>query len=161
MIALDQAFWVGVSFVIFVLLALRPVGSFILGGLDKRAVRIKAELEEALLLKEEAQALLVSYQRKQREAEEEAKDILEFAKTESKRITEKAEHDLEESLNKRVNLAMQKISLYEQAVLQQVKQSAVDIAISTVRSLVTEAMDKNLSNTLIEKAMEDVAKKIH
>lgn len=157
----DPAFWVGLSFILFVSLIFKPVGRIILAALDDRAVKIQSELDEAIRLKEEAQALLSSYQRKQKEVTQNAKDIIAHAEAETKRIAKQAEKDLEDSLNKRIEVSMQKIAAYEASILQDVRNNAVDIAISTVRSLVAESISKDVAEDLISKAMADLDKKLH
>lgn len=156
-----QSFWVAVSFFIFVGLIFKPAGNFIVKALDERADKIKDELGEALRLKEEAQALLASYQRKQREVVEEAESILKEAEEEAKRISQESAAELEDALNKRIEIAMQKIANYEAAVIQQVKNNSVDIAISTVRSLITDSMSKDVADDLIGQALNDMGKKLH
>ena len=67
---LEAEFWVAVAFLIFVgVLGYFGVHKLLVKGIDDRRDRIKAELDEALRLKTEAQALLAQYQRKQQEAE--------------------------------------------------------------------------------------------
>lgn len=156
-----QSFWVAVSFFIFVALVYKPVGNLIIKALDERALKIKNELGEALRLKEEAQALLASYQRKQKEMAEEALHIIAEAEAEAKRIAKEAEAELDAALNKRVEMAMQKIALYEAAVIQQVKNDAVDIAISTVRSIIVENMSKDASEELVSRAISGMGKKLN
>ena len=157
----SPTFIVAVSFVIFVALVFKHIKNIILNSLDERSLRIKNELSEALRLKEEAQALLASYQRQQKEAIEESKNIVIEAEAEAERIAKEAEIELESALNKRVALAMQKIAAYEAAVIQQVKNNSVDIAISTVRSLVINKLSKDESEELVGLAISDLSKKIH
>jgi len=154
-------FFVAVSFVIFVALAFKPVGKFLTGALDERARKIKDELGEALRLKEEAQALLASYQRKQREVADQSEQILAEAEKEAERILKDSSRELEEALNKRVDVAMQKIANYEAAVIQQVKNNSIDIAISTVRSVIMENLTKDAADDLIGQAVTDINKKLH
>jgi F-type H+-transporting ATPase subunit b len=156
-----QEFWVAVSFVVFVALVFKPVGKILVNALDERALKIKNELGEALRLKDEAQAMLASYQRKQREVIEEAENIIKEAEAEAKRIAKEAEIELDNALNKRIEVAMQKIATYEAAVIQQVKNSSVDIAISTVRSLIIDNINKDVAEDLIGKALVDMNKKLH
>ena len=86
MIELDAEFWVAVAFVGFVgVLIYVGAHEMLLKLIDQRRDRIKAELDEATRLKEEAQALLARYQRKQREAEREAAEILAGANAEAER----------------------------------------------------------------------------
>ena len=64
----DPTFWVMVAFFVFVGALARPISGAIAAALDKRADKIRADLEEAEKLREEAQNLLASYQRQQRDA---------------------------------------------------------------------------------------------
>jgi F-type H+-transporting ATPase subunit b len=154
-------FWVSVAFVIFVASVFKPVGKILVNALDGRALKIKNELGEALRLKEEAQALLASYQRKQREVVEEAESIIKEAEAEAKRIARDSEIELDNALNKRVEVAMQKIAAYEAAVIQQVKNNSVDIAISTVRAMVIDNINKDVAEGLITHAIVDMGRKLH
>ncbi|CAG0911668.1 unnamed protein product, partial [Cyprideis torosa] len=63
----------------------------LLGGvLDKRAQEIRSELDEARALREEAQALLASYERKAHEVQDQADRIVAHAKQESELAAEQA-----------------------------------------------------------------------
>ncbi len=77
----DEKFWVGVSFLLFIALMWKPVGAFLGKALDSRSQKIKEELDRAVQLREQAQAILASYQRKHAEAVEEAEKIVEHAKS--------------------------------------------------------------------------------
>lgn len=157
----SQLFWIAVSFVLFIGLIFKPVGKALSAIFDARASRIQDELDEALRLKEEAQALLASYQRKQKEVVDEAAHIIAHAEEESKRIMDEAEHQLEENVNRRIEVAMQKIASYEATVLHDIRSNAVDIAVGTVRALIAENLGKDLTDELIEVAVEDIEKKLH
>ena len=76
--------WVAFAFVLFVgVLGYLGVHRMITKSLDDRAARIKAELDEARKLKDEAAALLAEYQRKRQAAEGEAQDIISGEKAEA------------------------------------------------------------------------------
>lgn len=157
----NPQFWVALSFVIFVAAAFKPVGKIIIAALDGRANKIQKDLDEALRLKEEAQALLASYQRKQKEAVEEADRIVKNAESEAARIIDEAEKNLEENLNKKIQLAMQKIATYEQSVMQEVRMNSIDIAIGTVRKLAKERLTAEISESLVNRAINEMNKKLH
>ena len=76
----EPEFWTGLAFIIFVVLMFKPLKKALLAGLDSRIEQIRSEVEEAQRLREEAQTLLASYQRKQREAAQEAEEIVKQAK---------------------------------------------------------------------------------
>ena len=154
-------FWVAVAFFLFCILSYKPVGGLIGKLLDERSNRIRDELDEAVRLKEEAQALLASYQRKQRDLEKEAGQIIQEAESTAKIISQEAKKELDESLNRRVEAAMQKIASHEAAALQKVKLQSVDIAMKTVHSLIGGGLNKKLSDDLLSKAMDDMSKKLN
>ena len=103
-------FWVLVAFVILVGGLFNKVRVLLNGALDSRAERIKAQLDEAQKLREDAQSLLAEYQRKQNAAADDAKRIVDHAKAEAERIREQAQADLEQALKRREQLAIEKIS---------------------------------------------------
>src|SRR5947207_6136993 len=95
----EAEFWVAVAFVIFVgVLIYFRVQKLAVDAIDSRRARIEAELAEARRLREEAQALLAQYQKKQREAEKEAADIIAGAQAEVLRIAAEARAKMEDLL---------------------------------------------------------------
>ena len=159
--AFDESFWVALAFVIFVALVYKPVSRVIAAALDGRADRISKELDEALRLKEEAQALLAEYQRDHRSATEEVEAIIQHAKDEAGRITKNAKDNLEKEVERRMDLVEQKIKQAEATVIQQLKDNAVDITTSAARTLILENLDKNLSEKIVGSAISDLDKKLH
>ena len=76
----DPVFWVMIAFFAFIALLLYyRVPGMVTKALDARADAIRNELDEARRLRHEAQALPADYQRKSREAVDEAKAILDPA----------------------------------------------------------------------------------
>lgn len=161
MFSFDESFWVGAAFILFVALIAKPVGSFIIKQLDRRSSRIKAELDEAVRLKEEAQAVLALYQRKQRKAIEEAEEIINHAQEEAARIIEISKKNLEDELKKRTELALQKIEQAEANIVKEIRQNAVDITISAAKTLILENLEKDAEESIVLKAISDIDRKFH
>ena len=138
----DPAFWVAVAFVIFAAFMLWKVSDKITGALDDRSVGIKKELDDAAALREEAQALLASYQRKQRDALAEADDIVAQAKVEAERLAAEAEVALEAEIKRRTDMALEKITQAEAQVVQEVRNTAIDVAIKAAGSLIKDNIDE-------------------
>ena len=97
----DQTFWVALAFVMFIAVVYKPVSRKMAAALDARAEKIKQELDEAVRLREEAQALLAGYERRQNEALKEAEDILGHAREEAERQTRQAGEALEVFIRRR------------------------------------------------------------
>lgn len=157
----DPVFWTAVGFVILVALAGKSIAKSIAGGLDVRAERIKATLDEAANLRTEAQSLLAEYQRRQRDALKESEQIVTHAKTEAKRLAEKAAADLETALKRREQMAMEKIAQAEAEALRQVRETAVDLAVLAARALIAEKMTAERTGKLVDNAIDELADKLH
>ena len=157
----SPTFWVAVAFLVFVALAAKPVAGALIGALDARSARIRAELEEAQALREEAQKTVAEFKRKQRDALKEAERILDHAKLEAKRLRERAERDLEVALERREQAALDKISQAETQALQEVRDQAIEVALVATAKLISENLDPERSGAMIDQAIRDLSGKLH
>jgi len=157
----DPSFWVLVAFVILIGSVIKPVMRIVGTGLDDRAEAIKQQIDEAVKLREEAQEALAAYQRKQRDAAQEAEDIVTRAKAEADRLAEKAAADLEASLARREKQAMDRIAQAEAQAIDDVRNAAIDVAVSATRKLLSEQVDDAKADALIDDAINDLPGKLH
>lgn len=133
-----------------------------LGGmLDQRADKIKAELDEAKALREEAQTILASYERKQKEVAEQSERIIANAKAEAEAAAEKAREDLKLSIERRLAAAGEQIASAETAAVKQVRDSAVSIAMAAAADVIASKTAATDQNKLIDEAIADVQAKLH
>ncbi|MEC7807379.1 MAG: F0F1 ATP synthase subunit B [Pseudomonadota bacterium] len=151
---------VAIAFVIFVALVLWKGTRRITDGLDKRADRIRNQLNETQNLREEAQAALASYQRQQRDALAEAEQIIAQAEAEAERLKEHAEEVLAATIKRREEQAVQRIAQAEASAIQDVRDQAVELAIGVATKLIAEKIDKSVQGSLIETATNDVIKSL-
>lgn len=157
----STTFWVLVAFVAFIVLVWNKAKAAILGALDARAERIRQEIEQAQTLRDEAQAMLAQYQRKQRDALKEAESIVAAAREEADRIRRNAAAELEASLKRREAQAIEKIAQAETQALQQVRDLAVDLATAATEKLLVENIDQARRDRLVDDAIRDLAGKLH
>jgi F-type H+-transporting ATPase subunit b len=162
MIELDAEFWVAVAFVVF-LGGLVYLGAheMLVKFIDQRRDRIKAELDEALRLKEEAQALLTQYQRKQREAEQEAAAIIAGATAEAERMMAEAKAKMEEFIARRGKMAETKIAQAEAQAVADVRAAAAEAAVSAAEKILTQIVKGEVADRLVVKGIEDVKTKLN
>lgn len=153
----DPTFWVAVAFVTFVICLFKPIKKAILNGLDGRTDRIRQELNEALSLKEEAQELLALYQRQQKDAEKKAIEIVENAQKEAIAVAKQAEDELEASLNRRIDMAMQKIAAQEAAILTSVRERAIHAIADATKQIIATQADQQTAQALIKKSLSELS----
>jgi F-type H+-transporting ATPase subunit b len=160
---LQQAeFWVALGFFVFLgLLAYIGVHRMIVKALDDRADRIKAELDEARKLKDEAAQLLADYRRKRGEAESEAQEIIAGAKAEAERLAAEAKVKIEEFVSRRTKMAEVKIAQAEAQAAADVRSAAADAAVAAAERILAQQAKGPLAGDLIAKGIEDVRKKLN
>lgn len=158
---LPPELWLVLALVVVIAVAFRPAKKAILSALDSRAERIRGELEEAQRLREEAQAALANFQRRQRDAMGEAEEIITHARQEAERLKAKTTADLEEVLKRREAQAMDRISQAEATALAEVRGIAADVAIAAARQVIAANLDKERSNVLVDRSIEELPGKLH
>ncbi len=156
----SPTFWTLIAFVAFVIVLFRPVKKALLGGLDSRIAQIRAEVEEAQRLREEAQALLASYQRKQREAVQEAEEIVSRAREEAENHRAQAERQLAELLQRQEALAVEKIAQAEASATKEVRDIAIDLAVAATEKILSEKVTGALADKLVADAIEELPRKL-
>jgi F-type H+-transporting ATPase subunit b len=155
-------FWVAVAFVLFIgVLAYFQVHKLIVKGIDDRRDLIKAELNEARRLKEEAQALLAQYQEKQHAAEQEAAAIVAGAQAEAERLALEAKAKMEDFVARRTKMAESKIAQAEAQALADVRSAAAEAAVAAAETILTRTVKGKVAEDLIAKGIDDVKRKLN
>jgi F-type H+-transporting ATPase subunit b len=138
----------------------KPFKRNVLGALDARAERIRAELDEAQRLQEEAKVMLAKYQRQLHEGERLAADIVAQAEAERARLEQKMRADFDAAVKRRTEQAMERIAQEEQKALAEVRARAADLAVRTARRLLTERVGEREAQAMVRGAIEDVSRKL-
>ena len=155
-------FVVTIAFVCFVSVVLYlGVPKMLAKMLDARADGIRAELEEARSLREEAKALLASYEKKQTEVQAQADRILEAARVEAAAAAEQAKADIVTSVARRLVAAEEQIASAEAAAVKEVRDKAIVVAVGAARDIIASQMTAADGNSLIDDAIAQVGAKLH
>ncbi len=150
-------FWVAVAFVLFVaILVYYKVPALIAKALDDRAEAIRQELDEARRLREEAQSLLADYQKKHRNVGQEAEDIITLARREAEALAHETRESLKDALERRTKLAEEKIARAEQQAVDEVRASAIDVAVAAAERILREKMAGAGGAALIDQSIRDL-----
>ena len=157
----EPTFFVAAAFVLFFVFFGKKLATTIGGMLDDRAAKISDEIEQATRLREEAQELLASYEKKQHEALKEAKAIVSAAKDEAERLAAEAAQALEKSLKRSEQLALDRIRQAEAQALAQVKGQAVELAMDAAKRILETDTTGKKADALIEDAIKNLDGKLH
>jgi F-type H+-transporting ATPase subunit b len=157
---MDPTAWTAVAFVLFVIAVFKPAKKAILSGLDAKIDEIRTQVEEAQQLREEAQALLATYQRQQREALKEAEDIVTRAEEDASRLRAEAKKDLNDAIKRQEGLASEKIAQAETAAIARVQAMAVDLAVSATEKILTDRLTGKAGKDLVDTAIGELPNKL-
>ncbi|WFU17490.1 ATP F0F1 synthase subunit B [Bradyrhizobium sp. CB3481] len=154
--------WVAIAFVILlVLFAYLGIHKTVLTALDHRSQRIKAELDDAKRLKEEAAKLLGEYKTRRASAEREAEEIIANAKAEAERIATEAKAKMEDFVARRTKTAESKIALAEAQALADVRSAAANAAVEAASTILSQSVKGSVADDLLAKGIDEVRAKLN
>lgn len=158
----NSDFVVLIAFLIFVGILLKAKVPALLGRLlDKRAVGIKSDIDEARALREEAQSILATYERKAREVQAQADAIVVGAKREAQAAADQAKLDLQHNIARRLKAAEDQIHSAESSAVKEVKDRAVSVAIAAAGEVLAAQLGARQKSGTIDAAIEEVKARLH
>ena len=158
----DPETWVAIAFVILMgVFAWLGVHRTMFTALDHRSERIKAELDDARRLKDEAAKVLAEYQARRASAEREAADIVANAKTEAERIAADARTKMEDFVARRTKTAENKIALAEAQAIADVRAAAAEAAVTAAGTILSQSVKGQVADDLLAKGIAEVRQKLN
>jgi F-type H+-transporting ATPase subunit b len=158
----EPEFWVAVAFVILMgVFVYFGIHRTVLTTLDHRSDRIKAELDDARRLKEEAAKLLAEYKARHASAEREARDIIDSAKADAERIGSEAKTKMEDFVARRTKTAEGKIALAEAQAIADVRSAAANAAVTAAASILSQSVKGSVADDLLAKGIAEVREKLN
>src|SRR5215831_12559929 len=154
--------WVAIAFIILMgLFAYMGVHRTVLKALDNRGARIKAELDDARRLKDEAAKVLADSKARRASAEREAQDIIAGSKAEAERIATEAKAKMEDFVVRRTKTAESKIALAEAQALADVRAAAAEAAVQAASTILTQSVKGQVADDLLAKGITEVRQKLN
>jgi len=155
-------FWVFLGFLVFIgILIYMKVPAMLTAALDKRAEKIRSDLEEARRLRAEAEALLKEYETKRGEAEKEAAAIVDQARREAAVLGEEARARIADYVTRRTKAVETRIAQAETQAVAEVRSRAIDVAATAAGRILAEEAKGRKGDALIERAIETVRKSLN
>lgn len=153
--------WVTITFLLFVGGMFKKIKQMLFHVLDERSAKIAAELQKAQSLREEAEAVLALYKKKQAQYTKEAEDILRQAREEADHMVAHAERELKIALDARMQVALEEIAQEEIRALHDIRGHVVDISLAAARSVIIQHVESTPQQELIALTLADIDRKIH
>jgi F-type H+-transporting ATPase subunit b len=155
-------FWVAVSFFLFLGLVFyfgvhKKIGT----ALDARAASISKEIDEARSLREEAEAVLADYRKKQGNAAQEAQAIVDLATKEAQALAAETSRNMKEQFERRMKLAEEKIARAEADAVRDVRAAAADAAVTAAQMVIAEKLTPETADKLVSQGIDALKSKLN
>jgi F-type H+-transporting ATPase subunit b len=157
----DPTFWVGVAFVLFLVLAGRKLWAGLTGGLDKRREAIAKTLADAEHLRADALKAKAEAEQTLAQATAEAEGIVALAREEVQRMQARAAANLETAIALREQQAKDRIAQAEAQATKDVRDTAVDVALAATRALLRDQVGTGKTQTLVDEAIAELPRRLH
>lgn len=126
----DEKFWLAIAFFSFLALLIKFVFPIISKSLENKAKKIADDINDAKLMKEKASKLLIEAEKSYKESLNFAEKIINDAKLESSKISIETAKALEKEINKKIEIALERIKSSEEAVIREIKIKIISSAIN-------------------------------
>ena len=159
--AFDATFWVAISFIIFFgALVYLKVPQNVNNLLSKMITDIKNEIDESEKLRAESKKLLDEAQMKLNSAKIESEKIMQESKGETERFVIEMNDKFHKSAELKKSLAETKISQMKDNAIKEIKDTSINIAVESVKRIITTSVDKSKLDNLFNKNLEETKKEL-
>jgi F-type H+-transporting ATPase subunit b len=157
----DPPFWVGVAFVIFLLIVGKRLVQGVTKLLDDRTALIARTLSEAEKLRDEAHKARDAAQKALDDSARMAAEIVNHANNEAQALTKRAADERTALIARREQQALDRIAQAEVAATRQVRDAAVDVALGATRTILREQVGTGRTAALIDEAIAELPRRQH
>lgn len=153
-------FWVYVGLTIFILLAIfvAKAPQKIAAALDARIAEAKRQLDEAKVIRGEAEALLAEAKKRHAASADDAANIVAQAETEAAALLTKAQSDAATLIERRSKMAEDKIAAAERQAIAEVRAKAADAAAAAAGKLIAGAHDAAADKALVDQTISGLSR---
>lgn len=153
--------WVAFAFIIFLVIAYKPSRKALLGLIDDKTAKIRAEIEEAEELHRDAMATLTAYRQRLEQALKEAEQIVIHARESAETMRHEGAEELERAVARREAQALDRIAQAEAKALAEVRDRTVDAAVAAAHRLLAERLDAQGADRLVDEAVAALPVRLH
>ncbi|MFI3241652.1 MAG: hypothetical protein R3Y43_03710 [Alphaproteobacteria bacterium] len=152
----DSHFWVAISFVLVICLIAKPVGKAVVGMLKGKINSVVTAIENASNLRNDAQKLLLEYEKKQKNVKQEVDAILKDAKEQTSLLKKEALAKIDAELKQKENELASKISVMENNAKEEITNIIADKVMANVKDYVAKKNDAKTQEKFVNKVIENL-----
>ena len=150
----DPKFWLLISFIIFVILMIKPFKSMMIGGLDSKIQEIKQNIDKSLESFTEAEKKLKEAEKRTLDLSNKVDEIISNAKSHAESISKNIIDKTSQTVKSKEKNSIDRIKQIELSAIQSIKSQASIELNSIIRNYFSNLSDDNrakiLDNSVID-----------
>ena len=150
----DPKFWLTVSFILFVILMIKPFGSMMIGGLDQKIEEIKSNINSSLKSFSEAEIKLKEAEKKTEDLDNKIQELINSAKSQAETISKNIVDKTAQAISSKEKNSLERIKQIEISAIQSIKNQASIELNSMITNYLSNLSDSD-RNKVLEKSVSD------
>jgi len=150
----DPKFWLTVSFILFVILMIKPFKSMMIGGLDQKIEEIKSNINSSLKSFSEAEVKLKEAEKQTEDLDNKIQELLNSAKSQAETISKNIVDKTSQTISSKEKSSLERIKQIEISAIQSIKKQASIELNSMITNYLANLSDSD-RNKVLEKSVGD------
>ena len=150
----DPKFWLTVSFILFVILMIKPFKSMMIGGLDQKIEEIKSNINSSLKSFSEAEVKLKEAEKQTEDLDNKIQELLNSAKSQAETISKNIVDKTSQTISSKEKNSLERIKQIEISAIQSIKNQASIELNSMITNYLSNLSDSD-RNKVLEKSVSD------
>ena len=150
----DPKFWLTVSFILFVILMIKPFNSMMIGGLDQKIEEIKSNINSSLKSFSEAEVKLKEAEKQTEDLDNKIQELLNSAKSQAETISKNIVDKTSQTISSKEKNSLESIKQIEISAIQSIKKQASIELNSMITNYLANLSDSD-RNKVLEKSVSD------
>ena len=150
----DPKFWLLVSFVLFVILMIKPFKSMLIGGLDQKIEEIKSNINSSLKSFSDAETKLKEAEKQTADLDNKIQELLNSAKSQAEIISKNIVDKTAQAISSKEKNSLERIKQIEISAIQSIKNQASIELNSMITNYLSNLSDSD-RNKVLEKSVSD------
>ena len=150
----DPKFWLTVSFILFVILMIKPFKSMMIVGLDQKIEEIKSNINSSLKSFSEAEIKLKEAEKQTEDLDNKIQELLNSAKSQAETISKNIVDKTSQTILSKEKNSLERIKQIEISAIQSIKKQASIELNSMITNYLANLSDSD-RNKVLEKSVSD------
>lgn len=150
----DPKFWLLVSFLLFVILMIKPFKSMLIGGLDQKIEEIKSNINSSLKSFSDAETKLKEAEKQTADLDNKIQELLNSAKSQAETISKNIVDKTAQAISSKEKNSLERIKQIEISAIQSIKNQASIELNNMITNYLSNLSDSD-RNKVLEKSVSD------